>query len=154
MKLPARLVTASALALMAAGCSAVNPITTQQAYDASDGMSVEVGDVRGLNLLVVTEAEGSPAVLLGAFTNPTDETVTVVVSLGDADGAPVEVPAGATVVLGGQDAETSVTGTAPAAPGRIASVTLATDGTGAVEALVPVVDGTLPEYQEELAGLG
>ena len=153
MKFPARLVSVSALALVAAGCSAVNPITTSQAYDASDGMGIELGEVRGLNLLVVTEAEGAPAVLIGSFHNPTDEDVTVAASLeGDAITA-IEVPAGSTVKLGGEEGEVHVTGTSTVVPGLLQDVIFQTDDAGQVVEQLPVLDGTLPEYQAELDSL-
>ena len=149
MKLSARLVSVAAIAVVAAGCSAINPIITQEEYDASDGVSVEIGDVRGLNLLVITEAEGAPASLIGAFTNPGDEAVEVAVSLDGETIAMVEVPARGTVRLGAEG-DTQVTGTSTAAPGRSHEITLQTDAAGQIVEEVPVFDGTLPEYAGEL----
>ncbi|WP_296665509.1 hypothetical protein [Demequina sp.] len=150
MKLPARLVTLAAVAVVAAGCSAINPITTQDPYDASDGISVDIGDVRGINLLVVTEAEGSPAVLLGSLYNSSAEDVQVAASIDGESIVTIDVAAGATVKLGGEDGEQHVTGTASVAPGLLQDVILQTDAAGQVVTAVPVMDGTLPEYEPEL----
>lgn len=153
MKIPARLVSLAAVAAVAAGCSAVNPITTQEAYDASDGIGIEVGDVRGLNLLVITEAEGSPAVLIGSFYNSGDEDVEIAASIDGATIVSVPVPAGDTVKLGGEEGEVHVTGTATVAPGLLAEVAFQSDATGQISEQVPVMDGTLPEYARELEAL-
>lgn len=154
VKLNARLAAVAAVALATAGCSAVNPITTQEPYDASDGISVEIGEIKGLNIMVVTEAEGSPAVLLGSLNNPTDEDVTVAISLDGESGTDVDVPAGSTVKLGGESEEAHVTGTSTAAPGLFAEVLFVTEAYGQLSAEAPVMDGTLPEYQLELDALG
>ena len=154
MKLNARLAAVAAVALATAGCSAINPITTQEPYDASDGVSVEIGELTALNVIVVTEAEGSPAVLLGSINNPTEEDVTVSISLDGETGTDVNVPAGSTVKLGGESEETHVTGTATTAPGLIADVLFVTEQAGQLTAEAPVMDGTLPEYALELDALG
>ncbi|WP_062292605.1 hypothetical protein [Demequina phytophila] len=154
MKHPVRVLSlAAAVALATAGCSAVNPITTQQAYDASDGMSVEVGDVKGLNLLVITEGEGEPAVLIGSLHNYGEEPIEVSVGLGTGEAVAVEVPAGTSVQLGGEEDETHVTGTSSAAPGGLQDVVLMSEQAGTITETVPVLDGTLPEYEPELDSL-
>ncbi|WP_062516173.1 hypothetical protein [Demequina gelatinilytica] len=153
MKIPARALPLAALALVAAGCSTVNPITTQMAYDASDGVSVELGDVTGLNLLVITEAEGSAAVLTGSFKNSGAEDATVAASLDGGSIVSIEIPAGATVRLGGDEGETHVAGTSTAAPGLLQEVLFQTETAGQISEDVPVLDGTLPEYAPELDSL-
>ncbi|WP_062462058.1 hypothetical protein [Demequina soli] len=153
MKHPVRLLPLAAIALVASGCSVVNPITTHKDYNASDGITVEVGDVKGINLLVVTEAKDSPAVLVGTLHNYGTEDVQVSASIDGSGITTIDVPAGASVTLGGQDAEEHVEGTSTAAPGLVQPVTLQTDATGQVSADVPVLDGTLEEYASELDGL-
>ncbi|SEJ38698.1 hypothetical protein [Demequina mangrovi] len=153
MKLTARAIPLAAVAVLATGCSAVNPITTQQAYDASDGVSIEIGEVTGLNLLVITEAEGAPAVLTGSLRNAGDEDATVAASVDGASIVTVEIPAGQTVRLGGEEGETHVTGTSTAAPGLLQEVILQTQDQGQIVESVPVLDGTLPEYAPELDNL-
>ncbi|WP_062379588.1 hypothetical protein [Demequina pelophila] len=154
LRIPGAASTALLAAVALAGCSTINPITTQQAYDASDGVSVQIGDVRALNLIVVAEEEGGPAVLIGSLSNSGSEDVAVSASIdGDAI-VTVDVAAGTTLTLGGESEETAVTGTATVQPGLLTTVVFQTDAEGQVERQVPVMDGTLPEYRDELERLG
>jgi len=167
LRLPVRAaVVAAGLAtsLVVAGCSATNPIQTEDQYDPSDGVSITLGDVRALNLLVVTAGEGEPGVLHGALTNQGDDdasvTVTFQTSGDDATAAPtadpttVAVPAGATVLLSGADGAqdgdrtvaVDITST-PAAPGDVTTIGLTSDLAGSEQLQVPVLDGTLPQYE-------
>ncbi len=133
------------VALTLAGCSYVNPITTKQDYAPSDGFQAELGDVTGLNLIVVTEGDGEPAVLIGTLVNEGGDDATVALTFdAGATFTDVEVAAGTSVPLG-PDGEL-VEGTALAAPGLLTTLQLATEGGGAVQVDVPVVDGTLEEY--------
>lgn len=154
MKIPAGIAAvavASAVAL--AGCSAVNPITTQMQYDASDGISLEIGDVTAYNLLVLTPGEGETGVLTGTLQNNGAEDVSVSASIDGSTIATVDVPAGATVMLGGDEGDAAVTGTVPVLPGLVTEVIFQTDAEGQVALDVPVLDGTLPEYAHELSTL-
>ncbi|GCE75740.1 hypothetical protein [Cellulomonas biazotea] len=151
LRTPRLLVLAGVVAagLVLAGCSATNPITTEDEYAASDGVLVTLGDVRGSNLLVLTAGEGEPAVLHGALTNDGAEEETVTLTLDGAEPTVVPVPAGATVLLDGSDedghADVSVAAISVPA-GALAPLTVATGRSGSVNLDVPVLDGTLPEY--------
>ncbi len=48
-----RMLTVATLAFALVGCSATNPIQTDRPYAASDGVRVQLGDVRAENLLAV-----------------------------------------------------------------------------------------------------
>lgn len=139
----AALVASTAVAL--AGCSATNPITSNEPYAASDGVRVEVGDVTAENLFVLTTAAGEVAALQGAFTNRGSERVTVTMTT--ADGSPagsVPVAAGTTVLLGGDGELVDFIATDP--PGAVTDLTIVTEQYGTLTVAVPVLDGTLPEY--------
>ena len=153
--------TGLAAALVLAGCSATNPIQTQDRYDASDGVSVQLGDVRAQNLLVLSAGEGEPGVLLGAISNDGRDGVTVTVTFGapgqGADAAPsadattIDVPARGTVLLDGgageQDTRADVrVAETPVRPGGVALVGIEVDTAGSQTVRVPVLDGTLPDY--------
>ena len=70
----ARIAAVAVAAVVLAACSAINPITTQDKYQSSDGATVPIGDTaRGINLLVVTTAVGEPAVLTGSIRNDAAE---------------------------------------------------------------------------------
>jgi hypothetical protein len=146
----ARPVVVGAVALVAAavlsGCSATNPITTEMAYAASDGVRATLGDLTAENLLLVAAAADTPGALQGALTNRGDDDLEVELEL-DGDVALVPVAAGETVLLGGEDGEEVVLDT-PGEPGSTVEMTLTTDAAGSQTVPVPVLDGTLPEYAD------
>ena len=119
----ARLAVVALAAAALAGCSVINPITSETHYAPSDGVQVAIGDnARGLNLLVVTTAKGAPAVLIGSLYNGGDADLAVTISIDGTIAAKVTVPADATVQLGTGSTQTLVQGSSPAAPGAIAPV--------------------------------
>jgi hypothetical protein len=140
-------VTLAALALSA--CSAINPITTGDDYQASDGVHLEIGDdARAQNLLVMTTAQDAPAVLTGSIHNSGDEALVVTISFDGTIATEVTVEPNATAQLGTGAEATLVQGTSPAAPGTLAVVQVGTPETGPLSVDVPVVDGTIPPYQD------
>ena len=145
-------VTVAGLAL--AGCSATNPITTQDQYSASDGVRFTIGDVRGSNLLVLTAAEGDPGTLQGGLINEGSEDRSVTIAIGDEETV-VELGPKETVLLGVGRAEEDgfAEVTFPAIdvpPGGLVPVTLSTPEDGSIDVQVPVLDGTLPEYASDV----
>ncbi len=145
---------AVALAAVAslAACSGGSPLTALKPYAASDGLQVTAGDVRGLNLILLTRGAGEPAALTGTLDNSGTASQTATVVIGGESFA-VAVPAGSSVRLGFADGDTPiVASSAPEAPGLIATVDLTVGGASA-EAPVPVLDGTLPEYAAVLGAL-
>ncbi|TQL01686.1 hypothetical protein [Cellulomonas sp. SLBN-39] len=154
---PARLASAlvgMVAATALAGCSATNPITTIGDYEASDGLGVTLGDVRAVNLLVVTAEEGGPGTLAGALANGGSEDVTVTLQLAGAEPVDVDVPAEQTVLMGATGAPERyllaevTTDAVDGRPGGTTTLNLATDADGDVSVAIPVVDGTLPEYAD------
>ena len=147
----AALATVLAVAgLTLAGCSATNPITTQDQYSASDGVRVTLGDVRGSNLLVLSAAKGAPGLMQGGLINEGSEDRSVTLAIGDEETV-VELGPQETVLLGaGRAAEDGFAEVLFAAldaePGSVVQVTLATPEDGSIDVSVPVLDGTLPEY--------
>ncbi|MGC4174435.1 hypothetical protein [Demequina sp.] len=140
-------VVAVAVAALSA-CSAINPITSQNEYQASDGFTVDLGDdARVINVLVMTTAKDAPAVMTGSIYNGGTEELEVTLSIDGTLATNVEVPAKSTVVLGTGEGQELVQGASPAAPGGLATVWFGTEDAGAIEAQVPVVDGTIDPYQ-------
>ena len=152
LRLPALLL---GLALSAAltGCSATNVIQTDRTYSPAEGVAVDLGDVRLVNLLAVTTASGEPGALSGAVTN--DGTVPAQVTLtAGGDSATLDVPAQGTVYFGtgGDTGERVELSSVDAAPGAMLDLTVATDTAGGASVQVPVVDGTQPPFDAVLAG--
>lgn len=146
------LARAAAVALAAVAltaCSTINPITTQDDYQASDGVHLDLGDsAEALNLLVMTTAKDAPAVLTGSIHNAGDEVLEVRISIDGAIATDVSVPADSTVLLGTAEGATLVQGASPAAPGGLAPVMFGNDEAGAITVQTPVVDGTIAPYQD------
>jgi hypothetical protein len=135
--------------LTLAGCSVASPITTAQPYAPSDGIRVAVtDDVSVENLMILTEGEGEPGHLLGAVVNRSSEDVEISFSFeGGSASVPVRVDAGDYVNF--TDAGIT-TQSVDAAPGSTISTTVSDPTVGDFQAEVPVLDGTIPPYDEFL----
>lgn len=138
-------------ALLLAACS---PTTTTLNYDPSDGVGVSVlgeddRDLRGINLMVVSAAEGEPGNVLGALANETSEDASFTLEAPGAAPVTLDVPAGGTVYLGTETGETVSLDTVGAAPGDYLDAVLSV-GADSAEFQLPVLDGTLPEYADRL----
>lgn len=151
---PAAIATTALAAAALAGCSYVNPITTHENYAASDGTQVIAGDVEALNLIVIAEAVDSPATMIGTLVNSGDEDIDLVVTFDNATTTQLSVAAGETIKLSPEDGDTEVSGTAPAQPGLLATATFDVVGGQSYSKDVPILDGTLPEYQELVDSIG
>lgn len=145
-----RLVSAAAIAaaLMLTACS---PVMTDQNYSPSDGVAVrwsENAHVKGTNLLLLADGEGSDARLVGGLSNDTDSDIEV--TLGFVDGAVdvVGIPAHSTYLLDGSPGRDVVLPGVPVPPGATATMAFSTPELGSVTLEVPVLDGTLAEYAD------
>jgi hypothetical protein len=65
------------MALGLSACQVASPVTTDLSYDPADGVSVVLGDVRILDLLVVSEGGGAAGIVSGSVVNTSREEVTV-----------------------------------------------------------------------------
>ncbi len=147
-----RIAAATALVAALTGCSVTNPIQTQQLYAASDGARIVLGEnIEAKNMLLLTEAQGSPGALIGAVTNRGSQDTVVVIDIVGAGRHEVPLAAGESVRLTGEDVLTFES--VDVAPGATAPITISTGADGAKSVTVPVLDGTLPEYAEVLANL-
>lgn len=144
----ASVVAALALAVVLTGCSIFTVGMTQQPYDASDGVSVTVGEVRLVNVIVFS-ADGQDGNLTGAAVNSGDEDVDLVLqysSGGDKVEVEIEVPAGTTTLLGSGDAGQVFLPGIDTAPGALLKIYLQYGDRPGKQAEVPVLDTSLPEY--------
>jgi len=146
---------AAAVVLAAAaltGCSATNPIQTRVVYAASDGARIVLGDsIEAKNLLVLTAAQGEAGALIGAVTNRGSQDTVVTIDVVGAGRHEVPLAAGESFRFVGEDVVRF--DAVDASPGSTTAITVSSPSSGAVSATVPVLDGTLPEYAEVLAGL-
>lgn len=142
----------AAVALLLTGCSMTAQVTTGKAYSASDGTSADVGGVVAQNLLLITPAAGEQAALVGSLYNSTNAPLKVVVTVEQED-VTFTIPAMSTVALGVAEGDKELVTTSSVAPGLTSEVTISV-GTASSTKALPVLDGTLPEYQailDELA---
>jgi hypothetical protein len=152
----AALAAVAALPLLSA-CATFSPATTAVPYNASDGASVQLGQLEAANLLVVGAEKGGQGVLSGALVNKGADDLTVAIST---QGAPtpvtVNVPAHRTVSLTADSASSAASGSTgspsatvlvpslPVAPGANVTVQLATRPGGQTQVFVPVL---LPRHE-------
>ena len=80
---PARIAAAVAVAGLLsgglAGCAANVPAIVLDAYSPGDGVGAELGEVAVRNLVVVSEGDGEPGVLIGALVNRAEADVNMLV---------------------------------------------------------------------------
>lgn len=138
--------------LSLSSCALTASITTSNEYDASDGTGAVVGEVRAQNFLLVTTGEAEPAALVGYLYNDGDATATVDVTVGTMVQTYDIAPMGS-VQLGLSDGSEAFITTSPADPGLVGSYTVSVADSAATTGTLPIVDGTLPEYQSVLAEL-
>lgn len=121
---------------------------TTEHYDASDGISVDVGDLDLRNVLVVSE-DGRDGSLVLTVINNGDEDAELGVQVGDSGGKThtIEVEAGATVSLGG-DEDPLLLEDIDTPPGAMVPLYFQYGSEEGIVELVPVLDGRLPEYAD------
>ncbi|NYG20770.1 hypothetical protein BJY17_001517 [Agromyces hippuratus] len=151
-RLAASAALALGIALGASGCSMVTYQATTEHYDASDGVSVDVGELDLRNVLVVSDDGVDGTLVMTVVNNGTDD-VTLGVQFGGDDTETIRVEAGSEVVFGvdaveGTDeVEPIVLEGIDTLPGAFLPMFFEYSGTEGVEKLIPVLDGRLPEYE-------
>jgi hypothetical protein len=111
--------------------------------------------------MVVTRAEGDPGLLLGAVTNVGDAATDVSLEVGG-QASSVSLDPGQTALLNAPGATESSTlllhevriDAVPVPPGGLTDVVLSTPEAGSVTVAVPVLDGTLSQYEDILPAGG
>lgn len=150
--LPAIGALAVTLALTLSGCAFTSQVTTGKAYAASDGIGATVDGVVAQNLLLITAGADDNAVLVGALYNSTEVPVSVDVAV-EQGMATVTIPAMSTATLGLDEADTELVTTTTIAPGHTSQVTITVNDGASTTKPLPVLDGTLPEYDGVLKEL-
>ena len=134
-----------------AGCTFVTPQTTTKHYDASDGVTGTVGDVKVLNALAITggdDVEG--ANLVFSAVNSSDDDVDLTVQFeasGSKDDVTAELAPGLTKIGSGDEGQFLLEG-ADAVPGALLKVYFQYGDEPGKELLVPVLDSSWAEYAD------
>ena len=149
-----RVVVAAALAVGVAfgtaGCNLIQPQATRHAYDPSDGVSVNVGDLQLRNLTIISDNGQTGNFLLSAA-NSTGEDVKLgigFVSGGQIIGGTVEVPSNdkTPTSWGAKEEDRILLGGINTQPGGLLEVAFEVNG-DVKSVLVPVLTAAQPEYE-------
>jgi hypothetical protein len=147
-RLAASAALALGLALGASGCSMVTYQATTEHYDASDGVSLNVGELDVRNALVVSD-DGVDGNLVMTVVNTGEDDVTLGVQIGaSGDVTEIEVGAGQTLALGTDEEEPVLLEGIDAEPGGLVPLYFQYGDVEGVEQQVPVLDSRLPEYAD------
>jgi len=146
----------AAVLLSTTGCSITSNIASLQQYSPSDGFSLNYGDVKFRNFFYVVI--GDQRHLVGSVVNSGLESQTVTLQYSDAatglkTNYDLTVEAGQKIDFGFNENEAlnfNLLGVA----GGTTSFYVLQDGTPAKQFIVPVLDGTLPVYQDVVDDLG
>lgn len=140
-RLAASAVLALGLAIGATGCSMVTYQATTEHYDASDGVSVTVGDLDLRNILVVSE-DGEDGNLVMTVVNTGDRDQTLKIEAGSAT-QELDVDAHSTVVLGSEDTEPLLLEGIDAEVGGLTPIFFQYASEEGIEKQIPVLDDRL-----------
>ncbi|MEP6478624.1 MAG: hypothetical protein ABJB03_04485 [Rhodoglobus sp.] len=153
----ASVILAGALVLGTAGCSFFATQQTTHLYDASDGVGTVIGDLKVRNVIALVGADGKAVSLI--FTAVNDSNKAIRLNLGyDVNGAQdtkdFTIGAGKVLNVGYDKDDTTdqliIIGTGATAGGLLPIFVQYGDETGET-LLVPVLDGSLPEYKDLVA---
>ena len=138
--------------LSATGCSYINPQSTDQQYAASDGVRTDLGSLQLRNILIVSSGTDKPGRVIGAVYNTSDSDVRLTITGAGGSSTEFTVKSEGQYMLN-QDEPPAVLDSVSAAPGQMEKLTLSQDGSKGPQTQdlsVPVLDGTLKEYQQYL----
>lgn len=153
IRIASSIALAAALALGATGCSLIAPQGTLEPYAPSDGVDVNVEGIDVRNIMLIADETGENFNVVYTAMNRTGQeqalTMSFVAENGDKASADFTVPAG-TTAFGNPAGE--VAPVLVSMPGVVIGSTVSAyfqlAGAPEVEYNVPVLDGTLVEYQD------
>ena len=144
----ASLAAAALLITGLTGCSLFAVHQTLHPYDASDGISVTVGDVRILNALVFTE-DGEDGNFSAAAVNTGDEDVDLTLqylSDGEKVNIEIEIPVGETVQIGSGENGQVFLPAIDTLPGTLLPIYFQYGSHPGKQVDIPVLDASLQQY--------
>lgn len=147
-RIAASVLLSAGILLGTSGCNLYAPQATTIQYDASDGVSGNVGDVGVRNVIVLSE-DGETANVLVSLVNQGDAPVSLNVQYEAASGKvtqTITVNGNSVVSLGAEDAPALVLENVDVAPGTLFPIFFQYGEETGVEVLAPVLDGTLITY--------
>ena len=150
VRIVAAAVLAVGVALGTAGCNLIQPQATRLAYDASDGVSLNVGELNLRNLMIISD-DGENGNLLLSVVNSTgvDEELHIgFVSGGEIVDGHLEVPSNDKTATswGSGKEDRIILGGMNTMPGGLLEVAFEANGESKT-VLVPVLTSAQPEYE-------
>jgi len=144
-RVSAALVAVAVLGLLT-GCDLFAPQDTKYIQETADGVNGDVGEIFIGNAVLLTQESSSPTSLVATLINQgeSSEEVRIVTSAGSET---VTVKPAESVQLGTSDGQSVTFDGLDAQPGALADVTFQTS-TMTETLQVPVLDGSLPQYQD------
>lgn len=152
IRIAAAIALAAGVALGASGCSLIAPQGTNVSYAPSDGVEVSTKGVNLRNIMLIADETGENFNLVFTAVNTTGAPSAVNVSL-ESDGgtanADFQVPTGTTSFGNPDEGQPTVVMTVPGlAAGATTEAYFTLNGESDLSEFVPVLDGTLKEYQD------
>lgn len=149
VRIAVSVVLAMGLALGASGCNLIQPQATTHHYDASDGVSFNVGDVQLRNLILISD-DGQTASLLMSAVNTTGADVDLHIqflSKGAMVNGTLTVPTSQTATSWGAATESKIVLDGTNTPaGSLLQVYFQYGSADGVTTLVPVLTSAQREY--------
>ncbi|MFZ7087526.1 hypothetical protein [Curtobacterium sp. RRHDQ10] len=139
---------AASIALGTAGCEFMTPQSTTEHYDASDGVSTNVGSVDVRNAILLT-SDGESARFIATLVNNSDSAKTLTIQAADksSDTQEVRIPANTSLDLAHDSRATQVVfDSLGSKAGVLTRVFLTYPSAEGSSIRVPVLDYQLPEY--------
>jgi hypothetical protein len=149
-------ILAAGVLLGSTGCAFFSPVATQLHYDPSDGTSTTVGDIKVRNAIAITD-DGETVNLVMAVINSGDEPAEVRFQYGFEGSEPSDIDLGVMVPLepgetisfgNGDEAADIILTDAGVELGGLMPVFVQYGNETGKTMLVPVLDGSLPGYED------
>ncbi len=137
------------------GCNFISPVASLNYYAPSDGSQADIGRLKARNLIYFTDNQGHTG-FYGAFANSGSTAITFAIKFKNAAGASQyrEFSVGAYKVLNfGYQGKKSLQIDLAGKPGDMVNIVVYTE-TNESSINVPIMDATLPQYTDLVAGLG
>lgn len=151
IRIAASIALAAGLALGATGCSLMAPVATVDPYAPSDGITVSADGVDVRNMILVADETGeNQNIVFGSVNNtgaPATLTVKFVVDGSASSTATFELEEGQQLFGNPEAPESVQLVSIDAIAGSTVKAYFSVNGGAEVEHNVPVLDGTLKEYQ-------
>ena len=149
-RLLAPLALAFSVALGATGCTLNAEIATLKEYDPSDGVGTEIGELALRNIMLITNDAGEGNLVMTVVNSGGDD-VSLNVQYTDSGvetNETIDVPGAPSLLRVGDDPRSGVLlSGSNIVPGGLAPVYFQYANNPGELVLVPVLDGTLPEYE-------